>query len=316
MTNPGFLERALVIVLGAGLFGPILASGATLKPVVAGKRGVVAAGHPLVAEAGLRILEKGGNAVDAGVATLLAASVVEMTSFGSGGECPMLIKMKGQPVVAINGAGIAPELATAEFYERLRRDDPRLPHLNTIAGGHEGTIPAFGPLSAIVPSAMDSLLLALEKYGTMSLSEVIQPAIELAQGFPLHATVAHALEHYRAVYEKWPSSAKVYLPGGRPLKEGELFVQADLARTFQTLADVEKQNAGRGREAAIEAVRDYFYRGPIARTISAFCQQAGCLLREGDFAAYHAKIEPPLSVTYRGVDVYKCGFWTQGPAFL
>jgi gamma-glutamyltranspeptidase/glutathione hydrolase len=106
------------------------------------------------------------------------------------------------------------------------------------------------------------------------------------------------------------------MPGGRLPKEGEIFVQADLARTFQTLASVEEQNAGRGRTAAIEAVRDYFYRGPLAKRISDFCKEAGCLLREEDFAAYHARVEEPLTVTYRGVQVYKCGFWTQGPVFL
>ena len=141
----------------------VIGSAATLKPLVAGKRGVVAAGHPLVAEAGLRILEKGGNAVDAGVATLFAASVVEMASFGAGGECPILIKLKDGPVVAINGDGIAPELATVEFYEHLRRDDPRLVTLGTIGHARGGIIPSFGPLSAIVPSAMDSILLALRE---------------------------------------------------------------------------------------------------------------------------------------------------------
>ena len=106
------------------------------------------------------------------------------------------------------------------------------------------------------------------------------------------------------------------MPNGRLPKEGEIFVQADLARTFQFLAQVETENAGRGRAAAIEAVRDYFYRGPIARRISEFCKRAGCLLREEDFAALHARVEQPLTVTYRGVQVYKCGFWTQGPVML
>jgi len=317
MSGAGLVGRSIVFALSAGLFLPGLLSGAaSLKPVVAGKRGVVAAGHPLVAEAGLRILEKGGNAVDAGVATVFAASVVEMTSFASGGECPMLIAMRGQPVISINGAGVAPELATVDYYERLRPDDPRRITLGTVAGAQGGIIPAFGPLSAIVPSAVDSLLLAIEKYGTMRVADVLQPAIELAQGFPLNATVAHALERARPLAEKWPSTAKVYYPGGRVPQEGELFVQADLARTLASLAEVERQNAGRGREAAIEAVRDHFYRGPIARRISEFCQDAGCLLREGDFAAYHAKIDPPVTTRYRGIDVYKCGFWTQGPVFL
>ena len=294
----------------------VIGSAATLKPLVAGKRGVVAAGHPLVAEAGLRILEKGGNAVDAGVATLFAASVVEMTSFGAGGECPILIKLKDGPVVAINGDGIAPELATVEFYEHLRRDDPRLVTFGTIGNARGGIIPSFGPLSAIVPSAMDSILLALEKYGTMRLSEVIQPAIELAQGFPLDDHLARAIARTQPVWEKWPSTARVYMPGGHLAKAGELFVQADLARTFQSLAEVERQNAGQGRAAAIQAVRDYFYRGPIAKRISDFCEQAGCLLREGDFAAYHARVEEPLKTTYRGIEVYKVGFWSQSPVFL
>ena len=311
------ISQAAVITLGTALLLPgIPGYTATLKPLVAGRRGVVAAGHPLVAEAGLRILEKGGNAVDAGVATIFAASVVEMMSFGAGGECPILLKLKDGPVVAINGDGIAPELATAEFYEHLRRDDPRIVVSPTVSGGAGGVIPSFGPLSAIVPSAMDSLLLALEKYGTLSLAEVIQPAIEIAQGFPVYAGLESALERGEPVARKWPNTAKVYYPGGRVPKEGEIFVQADLARTFQTLAGVEKQNAGRGRAAALEAVRDYFYRGPIAKRISDFCKDAGCLLREGDFAAYHARIEEPLTVTYRGVQVYKCGYWTQSPVFL
>ena len=317
MTSAWLLQKSMLLVVAGGVLFPNLAAvAATLKPVVSGKRGVVAAGHPLVAEAGLRILEKGGNAVDAGVATVFAASVVEMKSFGSGGECPILIKLKDGPVVAINGAGIAPELATVEFYEKLGRDDPRLPRVATIGGGHTGIIPSFGPLSAIVPSAVDSLLLALENYGTMTLADVVQPAIELAEGFPLDSALAADLARARPVFESWPSTKAVYMPRGRFPKEGEIFVQTDLARTFREMADAERQNAGRGRSAAIEAVRDYFYRGPVARRISEFCKQAGCLLREGDFAAYHAKAEQPLTTKYRGIDVYKAGFWSQGPVFL
>src|SRR5690242_13216936 len=189
MTNLCLLQKSLLLVVAASVLLPgVPGEAQTLKPLVAGKRGVVAAGHVLVAEAGLRILEKGGNAVDAGVATVLAASVVEMTSFGSGGECPILIKMKDGQVIAINGAGIAPELATVEFYEHLRRDDPRVLETATTSSGHGGIIPSFGPLSAVVPSAMDSVLLALEKYGTLSVREVFQPAIELAQGFPLNSS--------------------------------------------------------------------------------------------------------------------------------
>jgi gamma-glutamyltranspeptidase/glutathione hydrolase len=312
-----FLAKAVLLALAAGLFAPTrLAAAETLKPVVAGKRGVVAAGHPLVAEAGLRILEKGGSAVDAGVAAVLAAAVVEMTGFGSGGECPILVKSKDGPVMAVNGVGFAPELATVDFYEHLRRDDPRLPHSATVREANEGIIASFGPLSAIVPGAMDALLLTLEKYGTMSLAEVMQPAIELAQGFPLDGYLARALERSKPVWEKWPSTVKVYLPGGHLPKEGELFVQADLVRTLESLVRAEKENSACCRVAGIEGAREYFYRGPIAKRIDEFCREAGCLLREGDFAAYHAKVEEPLSTNYRGVDAYKVGFWNQGPVFL
>jgi len=314
MTYSRFAYRSLLVALAAELLFPLtLDAATTLKPLVAGKRGAVAAGHPLVAEAGLRILEKGGNAVDAGVATVFAASVVEMNGFGSGGECPILIKLEGQPVVAINGAGVAPELATAEFYKRLRRNDPRLADVAAIS---KGTIPAYGLLSAIVPSAMDALLLALEKYGTMSLAEVIQPAIELAEGFPLDPRFVRGLARFRPILEKWPTTRKVFLPSGQVPREAEIFVQADLAGTFRSLAEVDRQNASKGRGAAIEAVRDYFYRGPIAKRISDFCQAAGCLLREGDFASYSAKAEEPLTTNYRGIDVYKVSFWSQSPVFL
>jgi gamma-glutamyltranspeptidase/glutathione hydrolase len=314
MTKSRFPQRLLLAALAAGLLFPLALQGATtLKPLVAGKRGAVAAGHPLVAEAGLRILEKGGNAVDAGVATVFAAAVVEMDGFSSGAECPILIKLQGQPVVAINGAGVAPELATVEYYKHLRRDDPRLADVATIS---KGTIPAYGLLSAIVPSAVDALLLALQKHGTMSLAEVIQPAIELAEGFPLDPRFVRTIERSRPILEKWPTTKKVFLPGGRVPREGEIFVQADLARTLRSLAEVDRQNSSQGRAAAIEAARDYFYRGPIAKRISDFCQQAGCLLREGDFAAYRAKIEEPLTTNYRGIEVYKVSFWSQSPVFL
>jgi gamma-glutamyltranspeptidase/glutathione hydrolase len=312
MKRFGFSVAILLVALAAVSF-PLEGRGATMKPLVAGKRGAVAAGHPLVAEAGLRILEKGGNAVDAGVATVFAASVVEMDGFGSGAECPILIKLQGKPAVAINGAGIAPQTATVEFYRNLSRSDPRIAEVASIT---KGTIPAYGLLSPLVPGAIDALLVALETQGTMSLAEVIQPAIELAEGVPLDGRFARGLERYEAIIEKWPTSKKIFLPGGQAPKEGTIFAQPDLARTFRRMAEVDRQNASRGRAAAIEAVRDFFYRGPIAKEISDFCKEAGCLLREGDFAAYHAKVEPPLTTDYRGVDVFKVGFWSQSPVFL
>ena len=302
-------------LLGALVLVPML-PGATLKPLVMGKRGVVAAGHPLVAEAGLRILEKGGNAVDAGVASLFAAAVVEQGSFGMGGEAPILIKLSGKNVVAINGVGIAPQTATADFYLKLRADDPRRPDLATMGSEKAGIIPSYGPLSAIVPGMVDSALLALENYGTMSFAEVIQPAIELAQGFPMYDRLALAIENDAKVIQKWPASAKVFLPGGHTPKVGEIFSQPDLVRTLESMVQAEKQAVAGGRNPGIEAVREFFYRGPVARRISQFCESAGCLLREGDFAAFKARVEEPLTTNYRGIDVYKVGFWSQSPVFL
>jgi gamma-glutamyltranspeptidase / glutathione hydrolase len=289
----------------------------TLKPQVMGQRlGVVAAGHPLVAEAGFVVLQGGGNAVDAGVAAVFAAGVVEQTSFGLGGEAPILIKLKDGKVVAINGDGIAPELATAEFYKALPADDARRISTSSLSGSSVGTIPSFGPLAAIVPGAMDALLLSLEDFGTKTFAEVIRPALELAQGFPIDESLVRGIDRGRDLIATWPDSAKVFLPHGAVPKEGSVFTQPDLARTLREMIAAEKHASLHGRKAGIEAVREYFYRGPIAQKIGAFCEQAGCLLRAGDFAAFHAKVEQPLTTNYRGVDVYKVGFWSQSPVML
>ena len=305
--------KAVRTFLVAAVFLHMHGSAATFRPLVMGKRAVVGAGHPLVAEAGLRILHQGGNAIDAGVASVFAAAVVEMDGFGLGGECPILIKPAGGPVAAINGDGIAPALATVDYYEHLNPDDPRVAD---VAGISKGIIPAYGPLSAIVPSAVDSLLLALEKYGRMRLADVLQPAIELAQGFPIDERLVKEVGRFTAVLEKWPYARKIYLPDGKLPHPGDLFVQTDLASTLKSLAAVDRKYARRGRVASIEAVREFFYRGPIAKRISDYCKQRGCLLREDDFAAYRAKVEEPLVTTYRGVEVYKVGFWSQSPVFL
>jgi gamma-glutamyltranspeptidase/glutathione hydrolase len=309
------LLTILIFAFAAIVITPI-SEGATVKPQVMARHGVVAAGHPLVAQAGFRILEKGGNAVDAGVATVFAAGIVEQGSFGLGGEAPILIKLKDGKVTAINGAGFAPATATADFYNKLPMDDPRRAFIEMSPGGKPGKIPSFGPLSAVVPGAVDALLVSLENYGTMTFAEVIQPAIELAQGFPIDALLINAIKRGQQYVEKWPATKKVFMPNGQLPKEGDVFVQADLARTLLEMVAAEKRASSKGRKAGIEAVREYFYRGPIAKRVSTFCEQNGCLLREGDFAAFRAKVEAPLTTNYRGVDVYKAGFWSQSPVML
>ncbi|HET8677046.1 MAG TPA: gamma-glutamyltransferase, partial [Blastocatellia bacterium] len=298
----------------------------TFRPVVRGKRGVVTAGHPLSAEAGLRLLQQGGNAVDAGCATILAASVIEFSHFSFGGEVPIIIKTgKGFPVV-ITGQGQAPRLANRKFFldraqkgeqasEFVYRGAPE--YVSISAGGaRPGTIPSSGILPATVPAVLDAVIVALDRFGTKTLAEVMQPAIELADGFPIDELRVTYIKNTRKIFEAWPTSAKLFLPGGRAPSVGELFSQPDLARTLRQIVAAERQSRGRGRSQALKAARDYFYKGPVAKRISDFAEANGGLLRAGDFAAFQAKVEEPTRTAYRGVEVYKTGFWAQGPAML
>ncbi len=282
----------------------------TFRPTVRGTRAVVAGGHPLVVEAGLRMLHRGGNAVDAGVASVLAGSVIEFSHFGFGGEVPVMIKLEGKPVITINGQGTAPALATREFFEKraLTSENP--------ADRANPSIPSTGPLAATVPGVLDAMIVALNQFGTKRLEDVMQPAIELAEAFPIDELRASYIRSRRGVFEQWPSSRAVFLPNGQEPKPGDVFVQKDLARTLRELVAVEKKNAGRGRSAALEAVRDYFYRGPLAKRYCDAIEQAGGLMRVSDMASFRAEIDQPTRISYRGYEIYKVGFWSQGPVML
>jgi gamma-glutamyltranspeptidase / glutathione hydrolase len=163
---------------------------------------------------------------------------------------------------------------------------------------------------------LDAVVAALDRFGTKSLAEVMQPAIELADGFPIDELRASYIERTRKVFEQWPTSAKLFLPGGRAPKVGEMFSQPELARTLREIVKAERGARARGRRKALTAARDYFYKGPIARRISDFSEKNGGLLRASDFAAFHAKVEGATKTTYRGYEIYKTGFWAQGPAML
>lgn len=280
----------------------------TFRPVVRGKRGAVAAGHPLAAEAGLRLLQQGGNAVDAGCAAVLAGSVIEFSHFSFGGEVPIIIKRTDAPVTVINGQGIAPRLATRQFFvdEAQKNGKAKGPSF----------VPSSGILPATVPGVLDAVVTSLDRFGTKSLAEVMEPAIELADGFPLDELRATYIQRTRKTFEPWPTSARLFLPGGREPKAGEMFYQPDLARTLREIVRAERAAHSRGRHAALMAARDYFYKGPIARRISDFCEANHGLLRADDFAAFQAKVEEPAHVSYRGYEVYKTGFWAQGPVML
>ena len=253
------------------------------RPPVMGTTHMVSAGHPLAAAAGHRVFEEGGNAVDAGVASGIALNVVRPTSTNFGGVAPIIIYLaESDSVVTVSGLGRWPRAASIEYFERN-------------AGGE---IP-MGILRTVVPSAADAWLTALEKYGTISFEQVVAPALELAeQGHPISASVLRAL---RSSDDEWPSAV------------GDLLVQKDLARTFRRLADVERANAFRGREGAIRAARDYFYRGDIAEEMAQFSREQGGLLTLEDIRDFSVKVEEPEVGRFRDYSVYTCGAWCQGP---
>ena len=302
----------------AGLPSSTTTHADTFRPVVRGKRGVVAGGQPLSVEAGLRILQRGGNAVDAGVATILAASVIEFSHFSFGGEVPILIKLKNQKVVVIEGMGQAPMKATREFFVNRGSNDGE--SATTMPGARKaGLIPSTGPLSATVPAVLDACVTALDKFGTKTLAEVMEPAIQLADGFPIDELRVQYIRTRSSIFSQWPDAKRVFLPNGEVPKVGDLFVQADLARTLRGIVRAEKL-ASRGtrnnRHAGLMAARDYFYRGPIARRIGDYMQANGGLIAADDFARFAAKVGEPVSTNYRGYEIYKAGFWTQGPAMV
>lgn len=277
-------------------------------PPVRGTRQMIGAGNNLSVEAGYRILEQGGNAVDAAVAAVLTATVTEQDHIGLGGEMPMLIKMAGKPVVAISGVGVAPAKATVEFYQH-RQAEP------WEEGRTIPPIPGAGIRAAITPGLVDGLLIALEKYGTMSFEQVAAPATERADGFPIPEIFSQYLSMDERILRFWPASMKFYFPNGSVPKPGDLVHMPDLAGTLRDMAAAEKKAHG-DRVAKIQAVHDYFYKGPIAKKIADFNQANGGFIAYQDMANFKAETDEPRSTTYRGYTVNKPGFWTQGPVML
>ena len=287
-----------------------------VRQPVRGTRGAVAGGTQFATEAGMRIYHQGGNAVDAGVATMFAASVAEYSHFGFGGEAPILIRAKDGRVFSIAGVGTMPKMATAEFFRARRIVAGELLALEP--GGLKGIIPVAGLMPALVPGMVDAGLLALQQFGTMSFAEIMVPALQLAGGMPADETRAGGIARSRRFFDLWPASKHVFMPDGRGPVPGEVFAQPDLARTIRAMVDAEKKalKSGASRAAAIDAVRDYFYRGEVAKKIDAFSRANNGLLRYEDLAAFRLELEEPASTTYRGFKVYKPGFWSQGPVML
>jgi len=281
----------------------------TMFPPVRGIHEMVGAANNFEVEAGYRLLTEGGNAIDAGVASTLAAGVTELSRFGLGGEMPLIIKMAGKPPVVISGVGVAPAKATVEFYSK-RPPEP------WEEAAHMVPIPGQGMLAAITPGVFDGLILALDKYGTKSFAEVVEPALEYAdQGFPMPEEFGGMLRSYQRILALWPASTKFFYPDGTPTPRGEIFREPSLANTFRLLAAAEKKAHGK-RSDKLRAVRDLFYKGAIAKEFADHSEKNGGLITLSDLANFHADIEEPVVGTYRGYQIYKPGFWTQGPVMI
>ena len=268
------------------------------RPVIMGTHHMVSAGHYLAAAAGFRILEAGGNAIDAGVATGLCINVTQADLTNIGGVAPiMLYRADSGALETISGLGWWPKAASIEFFHREQ-------------GGRIGR----GIYRCVIPSAIDAWLTALERHGTMTLAEVAAPpsswpttASRCTTSCRDHRLPLGAME----VMLSWPSTRGIFLPDGKPLPLGARVVQKDLAKTLRLL--VEAEHGATSREAGIRAARDRFYNGDIAEQMARFPRQQGGWLTREDLAEFHVGVEKPVKTNYRGYEVYACGPWCQGP---
>lgn len=268
------------------------------RPTVMGTHGMIASGHYLASLAGERILARGGNAVDAGVAAGLCLCVLQTDLVNLAGVAPIMIYLAEEDrVVTVSGLGRWPQAASVAYFQE---------HCG-------GRIP-LGVLRCVTPGAPDAWITALEAYGTMSLSEVMHDALALAdQGFPMHPFMAANLRDGAAQCAQWPSSAAIFLPDGQVPQPGDIFKQRDLARTMRRMLDAEAGAQHGGRAAGLQAARERFYRGDIAQDIAAFYQVEGGLLTYDDLAAFRVQIEEPVRASFGEYDIYTCGPWCQGP---
>ncbi len=278
----------------------------TQKPILHGKNWIAITGKPLAATAGAKIFERGGNAVDAACA-MLAATCTMWDVLSWGGETQALIyNPKTKKVIAINALGVAPTGATVEFFKSRGYNFP----------------PEFGPLSATTPGTVGGICLMLSNYGTKSLKEVLEPAMQLAAGYPIEAQTANSIERGKARIKEWPYSKKVLLPHLNEKREapeaGEIFVQQDLLQTLTKMVEAEQAalKQKKSRKEAIMAAYNRFYKGDIAQEFVRGCKEQGGLITMQDLANWSPKEEEPSHINYKGIEVYKLQQWTQGPAML
>ena len=278
----------------------------TQKPPLHAEHWLAITGKPLSATAGAMIFAKGGNAVDA-AAAMLAAGCTMWDTLSCGGETQALIyNPKTKKVIGIDALGAAPSGATAEYYHSKGYKYP----------------PEYGPLAAVTPGTPGGLMVMLAEFGTMSLADVLAPAIQMADGYPIEAQLSGTIERDKDWIKKWKYSPSIMLTHQGGAKEapepGEVFVQRDLAATWRKLVETERsaRKQGKTRKQAIYAAYDRFYKGDIAREIVRGVQEDGGLFTLADLANWKVHIEEPVSTTYKGITVYKLPFWQQGPAML
>jgi len=296
-----FRLLALGLVLLAQAAPPQAIAAQTMRAEVGAKAHMIAAGRHFAVEAGMRMFRQGGNAFDAGAAAVLAASVTEIQLFGFGGEAPVVLyDAKSAAVHVVNGQGTAPGAAKPEVW----------------AG--KPYVDYHGPLAATVPAVLDSMAIVLSKFGTKRLAEALAPAIDLADGFPMYDVLRDILIRERKNCELYPSTMAVYYPGGRVPDLGEMFRQPDLARSLRAIAAADEAafKKTKDRLRAIEAGRAVLYEGDVGRRLVKAARDAGGILTEEDLRTFRGRVEAPVHVAYRGYEVYKPGFWTQGPVML
>ncbi len=285
----------------------------TTRPVIMGRRGVVTSGHYLVTSVGLRILMNGGNAIDAAAAMSICETLLEPQSCGIGGEVPTLVySAREGKTYAISGMGWSPKAFTLDWCRENGID----------------LIPGDGYLPATVPAPVDTWATAVARFGTMSFSEILQPTIEFAEhGFPVYETMSNRIGLSEDKFNNlYPTTGEIYLNNGRARNVGEIQRNPDFGAMLRIMCRAEDEAKGRGRVAGIEAARDAFYKGEIAEKIIRFMEDNPVedasgeehigLLSYEDMAEWHADVEEPLSLEYKGLDVHKCSSWTQGPVFL
>jgi gamma-glutamyltranspeptidase/glutathione hydrolase len=298
-----FLVQLLAIV---ALLFPAPSFARTAKPALHGSHWVAITGKPLAATAGAKMFEKGGNAVDAAAAMIAAASTMWDTLSWGGETQALIYNPHTGNVIGINALGVAPTGATSEFYHKKGLRYP----------------PEFGPLAAVTPGTPGGILVILAEYGRLSLKDVLAPAIQMADGYPIEAQAADAIEKNKALIKQWPYSRSVFLTHPDRAREapdpGEIFRQPGLAATLRKLVEAEQQALaqGKSRHDAIMAAFDRFYKGDIADELVRSVREQGGLFTKADLANWTVHIEQPVSTNYRGIDVYKLREWTQGPALL